>query len=570
MKWFKDLKTSVKLISAFILLGIVLGAVGIYGIFNLNKMDSEMNFMYKERLIPISDISSGQVMFQRIRVNIRDMNFNDNTPQKNKEYEDIIKGLQQDIQVKIDKYGQTILTSKEKKLVADFAPAMEEYNGYLTKAYASGYKHDLKAYKAIVPDFKQSGDKVEGVLQELIDFNLELGKQSSEESNALASSARTITITVVIISILFSIAFGYVIAQLIARPLREVVGLVGKVAEGDLTVTTKIDTKDEVGELAKSINNMVGNLRQTVGSILSSAENVSASAQEISATTEEVASSASTQAHGSQVITELFREIAKGADGQANDAQTMSELFKELSHAIDSVAQNAEHSAELAEQMLKVSQDSGKVVQSSIDGMTQVNEQMALVEQDANKIGDIINVIDDIASQTNLLALNAAIEAARAGEQGKGFAVVATEVRKLAERSGEATKEIASIVSAMQENTKRSVLAVTKGVESTQKTEEAFETISSMVSQTASRVTEIAAASEEQSAQSNEVMKSIESIASASEQQSSLSDEAMRSIESIAEASQEAAAASEQTAATSQSLADLAEQLNTSVSIFKV
>lgn len=181
--------------------------------------------------------------------------------------------------------------------------------------------------------------------------------------------------------------------------------------------------------------------------------------------------------------------------------------------------------------------------------MTRVNEQMSKLEEDSNKIGEIIEVIDDIAEQTNLLALNAAIEAARAGDQGRGFAVVADEVRKLAERSGEATKQITKIIKGMQDNTAQSVKAVEDGVVASQKTGEAFEHIMAMVNETAHKVTEIAAASEQQAAQSSEVLGSIESISAATE---------------------EAAASSEETASTAQSLAQLAEELNSSVSIFKI
>ncbi|MNJ51273.1 Methyl-accepting chemotaxis protein McpS [compost metagenome] len=235
-------------------------------------------------------------------------------------------------------------------------------------------------------------------MENLISFNTRQAEQASIDTDVLYASSRTTTIVIIIAALLLSIGFGYLISQVIARPLNRVARLVGKVANGDLTETEDINTKDEVGQVAASINDMVLSLRETVGSILTSAESVSAAAEQISASTE---------------------EIASGSTSQANDAQMMNELFRELSLAIGSVARSAEEASELSNQTLTIAQDGGEVVRSSIVGMNQVNEQMALLEEDSNKIGEIIEVIDDIADQTNLLALNAAIEAARAGDQGR-------------------------------------------------------------------------------------------------------------------------------------------------------
>jgi methyl-accepting chemotaxis protein len=570
VNWFYNLKTSVKLISAFAVMAIIVGLVGIFGLTSLGKVNEQLDFMYDERVVPISDLGRAETNYQRIRVNIRDMVFVAKTPEEKKEFEDRIKDVQAEINASVEKFESTYVIESEQQLLDQLHPALEEYYGYLDEAKSYAYANDTKAYLELAPTFKAAGDEVQATLNELIELNMELGQRSNAEANALADSARTITITVIILAVLFSIGFGYFIARLISRPLNKIVALVENVSNGDLTTTTNIDTKDEIGVLAKSVNNMVLSLRQTVGSILATAENVSASSQEISATTEEIASSASNQANDAQTITELFRDIANSTDSQANDAQSMKEQFNELNVAIDSIAKNAEETSTLSEGMLQVSKEAGQVVQTSVEGMTKVSEQMTILEADANKIGRIINVINDIANQTNLLALNAAIEAARAGEQGKGFAVVADEVRKLAEQSSNATKEITDIINAIQSNTKQSVQYVNDGVSATNETEKAFAYIAEMVGEAAGKANEIAAASEQQSAQSNEVMRSIESIASASDQQSSQSGEVMRAIESIAGASEEAAAASEETAATSQSLANLAEDLNNSVSIFKI
>jgi methyl-accepting chemotaxis protein len=528
MKWFYNLKTSAKLISAFVLTACILTFVGLFGLNNLTKINDDMTNMYTHNLIPINNLSNAQISYQRIRVNIRDMTFNTNSAEVNASYDKKIKDLLFGIQEKVDKYSQTQLTAEEKSTLARFQPEWDTYNKLMDEAIKLVYAKDTDGYRKIQSEFKKSGDKVQEILQALIDLNINYADKAINDADSIYTSSRATTIVIILVAFLISIGLGYIISQIIVRPLNRVVGLVGKVAGGDLRETSDIDTKDEVGQLAKSINNMVLSLRTTVVGILASAESVAAAAQQISASTE---------------------EIASGTTSQANDAQNMSELFRELSSAINSVAVSAEQAAELSNNTLGIANDGGKVVRTSIEGMDLVNNQMTKLEQDSNKIGEIIEVIDEIAEQTNLLALNAAIEAARAGEQGRGFAVVADEVRKLAERSGEATKQITGIIKIMQENTRQSVRAVGEGVISSQKTGEAFESIIAVVNDSAQRVTEIAAASEEQAAQSSEVMSSIESISASTE---------------------EAAASSEETAATAQSLAHLAEDLNRSVSIFKV
>lgn len=347
----------------------------------------------------------------------------------------------------------------------------------------------------------------------------------NKESRELMVNA----IIIAIIGFLILTAGIIWITRNLVRPITQIAEQIQEVEHGNLAVSPlTIKTKDELGKLADSINSMVAGLRKTVNGILTSAESVAAASQEISASTE---------------------EIASGSSDQANSAQMMNQMFNELLQATNSVAAGATEASELSGRTVNIALEGEKVVHESVEGMNAVSEQMTLLEEDSNEIGNIIEVIDEIAEQTNLLALNAAIEAARAGEQGRGFAVVADEVRKLAERSGEATQQITNIIKGMQNNTGLSVQSVAQAVAKTAEINQAFENIISMVNESASKVDEIAAASEEQTAQSNEVLQSIETISAASE---------------------EAAAAAEETASTTQSLAKLAEELTDSVAAFKL
>ncbi|MDG0809510.1 methyl-accepting chemotaxis protein [Cohnella rhizosphaerae] len=528
MRWFGHLNISFKLGIAFALMAVLLVFTGTTGLSQLGKMNDALGNLYDNNLVPIANLSGAQAKYELIAVNIRDYRtFGDNA-QKKKQYENNITDAEAEVIRQVDVYRGTKITPPEVELLAQFDSVWQAYQNKLQEALQLASSEQSEAFETLLQgDLKNQGDAVSQKLKDLVALNTKIANDTSDSGDRMYASSRRATLAVIAAALLLSVALGFYISRHISRPLRRTVELVGRVAQGDLRETSDIDTRDEVGRLAASVNRMIEDLRGTVGRIQYSAENVSSATQQISASTE---------------------EIAGGSSSQANSAQTMTELFKELSEAIGSVARSAEHASDLSNAAMAIAQDGSRVVEASIQGMNEVNEQMARLAQDSEQVGEIVSVIDDIAEQTNLLALNAAIEAARAGDQGRGFAVVADEVRKLAERSGEATKQIAQIVKGMQANTRRSEEAVANGLAGSRRSGEAFGDILAKVSESAGRVAEIAAASEQQAAQSSDMMASIESISAAAE---------------------EAAASSQETAATAQTLAGLAEELNASVAMFR-
>jgi methyl-accepting chemotaxis protein len=528
MNWFMNLKTAVKLISAFVVVALILAGVGIYSVSNLGVMNENIQEMYDTNLIPVQSLSTARGSYLNLRVSIRDVATAETKAEKDKVDAEAQLSIK-DIQDRMDIYRNTFLTQAEKDEVKNFDTVFPAF----LKTYASttqlAYLNDKTEYNRMRDgEYDAASAKLRSSLQKLIDMNVKMAEEMNSKSDKAYADARTATIVAVVIGFLLSILLGYGIAQSIARPLSRIVSLIAKVADGNLREKSDIQTQDEVGQLSLSINHMIENLRNTIGNILVSSQSVSAAAEQISASTE---------------------EIASGSMSQARDAQTISELFRELSAVINSVALNTEQASELSDNTMQVAKAGSDVIQSSMESMLEVSKQMARLESDSQKVGDIIEVIEDIADQTNLLALNAAIEAARAGEQGRGFAVVADEVRKLAERSGEATKQITAIIKGMQENTRHSVAAVQESSALSKQTGESFQRIASMVNETGQKVSEIAAASEEQAAQTSTVLISVESISAVT---------------------QESASGSEETAATAQSLAKLADDLQQSVFIFKI
>lgn len=571
MNFFLNLKTSVKLITAFVLLSIVLGAVGLYGLTNLNKSNEQLQFMFDERVVPISKLGNVETLYQRIRVNIRDMVFVGETSSQKKEFEDAIITIKEDMENELKEVeANTIMLESEQAVFDKLYLALENYYSILDQAKVFAYADDQEGYLRIAPDFKESGDTVQGIIHDLIKLNIELAEKSKEESNAQFNQAKTTTITVILVAMVLSIVVGYLIALMISRPLTKIVALVEQVASGDLTKTTNIHTKDEVGHLAKSMNVMVESLRKLMQDVTNTSQQVAASSEELTASaeqtsraTEEITSAIQTIAEGSELSTASLEESASGLEevtiGIQNIADSSNAIAEASSHATEQAKMGGEFVGKTAQQIHAIHRsvnDSGEAIRS--------------LDTRSQEIGEITKVITEIANQTNLLALNAAIEAARAGEHGKGFAVVADEVRKLAEQSQQSSTQISMLINEIQVDMARSNDSINQvksdvqeGLTIVNKTEDSFKLILDSLDKVGMQIDDMAATAEQMSASAQEVSANVTSS-------TSMSRDASENSQTVAAATEEQLASMEEISSASNNLSEMAMNLQELVSKFRL
>ena len=352
----------------------------------------------------------------------------------------------------------------------------------------------------------------------------------------------------VLLVALITASVGLRICRSVQRPLYHTLEFAQKITSGDLNAELDLTQKDEIGDLAVALRNMVCRLKELVEkaneqSLLAQEQRKSAEQCRIDA--EQSGQDAQTRANRiayaadkvrsvaenvTNALTNLSTHVERSGQGADNQAQRLGETvvaMEQMTGAVTEVAHNAAEAAATADQAGNRASHGAGVVSDVVTGITnlqnlaqELEQEMGLLGGQAKGIGQVLGVISDIADQTNLLALNAAIEAARAGEAGRGFAVVADEVRKLAEKTMVATKEVEAAVKGIQNGTKKSmgqVARTTQTIDSVTKlaeqSGESLREIVSLTMQTAGQVRSIAEASVQQSSAGDTVNARLSEIA---------------------------------------------------------
>lgn len=391
-----------------------------------------------------------------------------------------------------------------------------------------------------------------------------------KEIMAGAQAILRYTLIAVAICAVIAIVVGSVLASGISKAIRKVNRVLKKTSDGDLTGQISMKRKDEFNVLSSSITNMIGSMKDLILKMTNVSGHVSDSAVQVGTNSEVLL-------EVTKNITEAVDYINSGISQQTQDTESCLEQMNGLAERINVVHENTDEISEIAQEAQGAIENGMVIVANlgeKVQGTTEVTETIIREIRELNKesiaINSIIGTINEIAEQTNLLSLNASIEAARAGEAGRGFAVVSEEIRKLAEQSGNAGNQIGEIINHIQERLAATIEtaglageSVAFQTEALNNTVDVFKNISQQVSKLAEDVEKITQSVGGIEQAKEDTMNAIESISTTSNQTESASEELARSTEKQLQAVEVLNDAVKR-------LQMDAEDLDTSVSIFKV
>jgi methyl-accepting chemotaxis protein len=546
----KNMKVKSKLLISFsfvVFLAMIVGLVGVFGMFQIDKSG---DYMYKDITEPLPYLARIQETLQNARVQVREMvlaskDGNMNGVEASMEK---ILALVEKQEEQLNRYGETLTVGGERAEI--FNDARDIYENQLIGTVVAIYEackvQDFDEIASRMETCRILSDDILGKYDDILNITVSRAEDSSNEASSTARMLYVAIGGVLLIVTTVSIILVLYISSLISKPL----GFMSRALEqvgvmGNLTIPEDIGQsaqecsvwKDEIGSCARSFGSLIGSLTSTSDTLqelskgnftveatqLSEFDTTGKSLKQLIDSLREmfgeinVASSQVTM--GSNQISDGAQTLASGATEQA---ATLEEISASISDIADQTKENAERTS-------NASNLANTIMQNAEKGNQQMNEMISAVNEinEANQnISKVIKAIDDIAFQTNILALNAAVEAARAGAAGKGFAVVAEEVRNLAAKSAESAKDTSGLI-------ENSMAKAQLGTQIAGETAESLREIVSGIGQSNEIITEIAESSSRQSAAINQINTAVHGVTLVVQQNSATAQESAAASEEM-------------------------------------
>ena len=565
----RNLKLRFKLLLMNAIAILFLLIVGITGYYYMDKMSSNSTRMYEESLLSVKWINQLKSNFNETEANLLEMMLSTDVKYKVKLKVKLDENSAKNKEL-VTKIAGIALNQEETDAFKSFEELNLKYRDVIVRTIEHATQNNQVAYQVYNNEVSPQGDKTIEALDKLVLLKEFAAEQFQRSSSADSKTSHWVIILTIVIAIIVMTANALALNMIITTPIRRLQEHMEKAASGDLSVKGDYPYGDEVGKLTGSFNVMTESLRSLVKQIADNALTLSASSEELLASSEQSSMAAKQVATSSQKLSEDFEKQFAGVN-QANKA------VQQMLTSTKLIDESAQEVAELAEQATQAAQNGKQSVVSIAGQMTEisdavreVNDVIEALGKNAYKIGEIVNVINEISTQTNLLSLNAAIEAARAGEAGRGFAVVAGEVRKLAEQSSSSARNITELVSTIRRQINHAVSSmhagagkVEAGLSISEEAQESFVHIESSVEKVNTKV-ESVNLNIHQLVDANLRIEQVMGIVSA------VSETGISVSQETSAASQQQMSTTEEIENSAKSLAGLAEELQISLQKFTV
>jgi methyl-accepting chemotaxis protein len=446
------------------------------------------------------------------------------------------------------------------------------------------------------------GNSIGTHVRKIVEHTQTLVQGARQDADGAAHTATYVLSALLAVSLFVGILVVAISYLSIVRPLRHVTRQLQQIADGagDLTKTIVVRSRDEIGLLAESFNRMTASLADMVrelvqaahqiadrsGNVKQQSENANSASGQVKSALEQVAGGAQRQAqrvHSAHLtmeeLAQAISQIAAGAQQQASQVQNTMTTVTTMISKMGVVAGDTSELSRAAQDAAETAHRGAAIIDKTLEGMDVIRQQVLgsaekVQELGAHgvRIGEMLQVITDIANQTNLLALNAAIEAARAGEQGRGFAVVADEVRKLAELAANSVKEIRMLIGSIQKGTQEAVDAITEssrgveeGVSLASEAGKALKEILLTVERTTAGIGRISGATQEVLGQTQAVSAAVEDVAAVSQENSAATEEMAAGADEVSRVIQDVNGISQSNSAAVQEVSAAMAEVNNSL-----
>jgi len=511
--------------------------------------------------------------------------------------EDVKEDVLSDLTDKVDEmegniraYERVFASGKESEIFkTEVVPRLEEWRQLNEKIVA--LVEEGNAREAISLSNEKGSDLITVIIDEkLSEISDSIEETREADQDAVGSALQKAQFYLLIASVIglaVALGIGWFIARGISKNIRRFAAVVDGIASGDLNQDIKIQSRDEIGEMAARMSAMIKSLQEIIARVRLSAKSVAGRADDIGTNSVEMARSAKNQVefaektlldisdivdsieqvsvHASELAGDAYRinnsifemissnsNIVQSSDTMANSVDTISVSIAKMASGIEKISENVRYVNQEAEVASRSAVTGHGSVNATIEGMTHISSVMTKVnsviyqlDQRASEIMSIVDVINDIAERTHVLALNATVEAAHAGQYGRGFAVVAVEVRKLAEKSANSSRDIAAVLRAIQVETRQAVAttavgdeAIQNGVQLAESAGKALAAIVASVSQVRDLTESISSAIQDQTVEAANIAQSTANASRLSRDVKSAIGEQAKATHVIAEAIQ--------------------------------